>query len=532
MKNRTIIQWDKDDLEALGLLKIDILSLGMLTAIRKSIQYINNYYGTSLDISNIPPEDPQIYSMLQKGDSLGVFQVESRAQMAMLPRLKPNNFYDLVIEVAIVRPGPIQGDMVHPYLKRRQGLEDIEYPNKNVQNILERTLGIPIFQEQVIKLAMVAAGFSGGEADQLRRAMASWKSKGRLESFEKKIIEGMQKQGHSREFAERLFKQIQGFGEYGFPESHAASFALLVYISAWLKCHEPAAFYCGLLNSLPMGFYSPSQIIQDAKRHNISILDIDVQKSHWDHYLVPSGTDGSSPAGLRLGLRLVKGLSYKEAIRIERNQPFLDINDLSKRGNLKAQTLRFLSRAGAMKSLLGNRYQSYWEVASVHSNTAIEKNISKTKSKFLLPAPSASEDMIHDYQYLGLTLGPHPMKFLRTANVFKNHHKAIDLHKCRNGEHIATVGIVTGRQRPSTAHGTLFLTLEDETGNINVVIKPKVLNKYRSIALQAKLIRLKGIVEKKNEAIHFVPGYLEDITEVFIAILDNKATPFKSRDFK
>ncbi|MFB3078174.1 MAG: error-prone DNA polymerase, partial [Lysobacterales bacterium] len=309
MIERTVIQWDKDDLEALGLLKVDVLGLGILTAIRKSLDLLNAYHGTNLSVSTIPPEDPATYRMLQTGDSVGVFQVESRAQMTMLPRLKPQHFYDLVIEVAIVRPGPIQGDMVHPYLRRRQGLEPVHYSNEAVRKVLERTLGVPIFQEQVIELAMVAAGFSAGEADQLRRAMAAWKRRGGLEHFEQKLINGMLARGHDRAFAERVFKQIKGFGEYGFPESHAASFALLVYISAWLKRHEPAAFYCGLLNSLPMGFYSPSQLIQDAKRHDIQVLPVNVQHSTWDHGLKATRDGQREQQGaLQLGLRLIKGL--------------------------------------------------------------------------------------------------------------------------------------------------------------------------------------------------------------------------------
>ena len=390
MADRTVIQWDKDDLEALGLLKVDVLGLGMLTAIRKTLEALNGLPIDSprrsglpaaigprktsrsgdrsykenmpiaeavrpLSIATIPPEDPATYEMLQRGDSVGVFQVESRAQMAMLPRLKPRHFYDLVVEVAIVRPGPIQGDMVHPYLRRRQGLEPVEYPSEGVRRVLERTLGVPIFQEQVIELAVVAAGFTPGQADQLRRAMAAWKRRGGLGRFEQMIIDGMLARGHDRDFAERVFRQIQGFGEYGFPESHAASFALLVYVSAWLKCHTPSAFYCGLLNSLPMGFYSPSQIIQDARRHDIEVLPVDVQHSDWDHRLEPgeespSGERShgeSSEPPLRLGLRMVKGLSEDAGRRVAAARPFTDVEDLARRAGLDDRALRNLAAFSA-----------------------------------------------------------------------------------------------------------------------------------------------------------------------------------------
>ncbi|HEX7038387.1 MAG TPA: error-prone DNA polymerase, partial [Pseudomonadales bacterium] len=392
MEDRTVIQWDKDDLEALGLLKVDVLGLGMLTAIRKALEVVNEKNSRSgdrshgslwerspdreLTVSTIPPEDPETYRMLQRGDSVGVFQVESRAQMAMLPRLKPRHFYDLVIEVAIVRPGPIQGDMVHPYLRRRQGLEPVDYPSEGVRRVLERTLGVPIFQEQVIELAVVAAGFTPGEADQLRRAMAAWKRRGGLGPFEKKLIDGMIARGHDRDFAERVFRQIQGFGEYGFPESHAASFALLVYVSAWLKCHEPAAFYCGLLNSLPMGFYSPSQIIQDARRHGIEVQPVDVQRSDWDHRLeleTAADADPGRQPPLRLGLRLVKGLAEAAGQRIAAARPFTDVEDLARRAGLDDRALRFLARAGALRSLSRHRYHAHWEVAAIREPIALER---------------------------------------------------------------------------------------------------------------------------------------------------------------
>jgi len=473
--------------------------------------------------------------------------------MAMLPRLRPQHFYDLVIEVAIVRPGPIQGDMVHPYLRRRQGLEPVEYSNDAVRKVLERTLGVPIFQEQVIELAMVAAGFSGGEADQLRRAMAAWKRRGGLEHFEKKLIDGMLARGHDREFAERVFKQIQGFGEYGFPESHAASFALLVYISAWLKRHEPAAFYCGLLNSLPMGFYSPSQLIQDGKRHGIEVLPVDVQESHWNHRLPagPENADGQPP--LQVGLRLVKGLSEEVGLRIEAAAPFRDATDLARRARLNDQNLRFLARAGALKNLLGHRYQAHWEVAGVTEPLPLEKRgLEKEEQQQVteaqpayrqpnnppdvqvsLPGPSSADNMMDDYRYLSLTLGPHPMQLLRSHPFLTGYRTALDLEGYRQGRFVKMAGLVTGRQRPGTATGVLFVTLEDETGNINVIVWASVLERYRAALLQGQLLRIKGVVEREKEVIHVVAGHVEDITWMLNEFAEgSEHAEFRSRDFR
>lgn len=607
MPDRTIIQWDKYDIEALGLLKIDVLALGMLTAIRKSFDLFYQYRGTSITISDIPPEDPLTYQMLQKGDSVGVFQVESRAQMSMLPRLKPKTFYDLVIEVAIVRPGPIQGNMVHPYLKRRAGLEPVTYANDAVRGVLERTLGVPIFQEQVIKLAVVAAGFSPGEADQLRRAMAAWKRKGGLEAFEEKLVNGMLERGHPREFAERIFEQIKGFGDYGFPESHAASFALLVYISAWIKCYEPAAFYCGLLNSQPMGFYSPSQLVQDARRHDIKIRPVDALASDWESTLEQPGyargqITAPQPA-IRLGLQRIKGLRENTAIRIihaRHRRQFADIGDLSRRARLDRGELGRLTEGGALKTLVGHRYQTHWEARGILPPTALnieETEIEETEieaatvnntninnitpgvpgtaintqpadsaaginhapanaytkvaerpahyqqpsqagslhqqtkpgaqDRVMLPAPGENDDLRADYASLGLTLGRHPMAILReSGGPFRNCRKANELETLRHGCFIQVAGVVTGRQRPGSASGVLFLTLEDETHNINVVVWTRVLEQYRKAIVQGRLLKVKGIMERQASVIHVIAGHVEDLSDH----LDHFA--LQSRDFR
>ena len=533
MPDRTVIQWDKNDLEALGLLKIDVLGLGMLTAIRKALDLHNRFYNQSLAVASIPAEDRATYEMLQRGDSVGVFQVESRAQMAMLPRLKPQNYYDLVVEVAIVRPGPIQGDMVHPYLRRRQGLETPTYSNDAVRQVLERTLGVPIFQEQVIELAMVAAGFSAGEADQLRRAMAAWKRRGGLEPFQDKLINGMLERGHDMAFAERVFKQIQGFGEYGFPESHAASFALLVYVSAWLKRHSPAAFYCGLLNSLPMGFYSPSQLLQDAKRHEIVVLPVDVQCSTWDHQLVAAPNNqphaAQQTAAIRLGLRIVKGLSEDIADKISAACPFSDLADLAQRASLDNHSLECLARAGGLKCLAGNRHQAHWDVAGLTAPNALERAAKATiryTTDVRLDKPTASEDMFADYRYTGLTLGPHPMALLRKHPPFTNCATALSLQRYRHGQFTRIAGLITGRQRPSSASGVMFLTVEDETGNSNVVIWTSILQRFRAALLQSQLVLIKGVVERESEVIHVVAGHVSDKSHHL-----NEIDAFKSRDF-
>ncbi len=520
MPDRTVIQWDKEDIEALGLLKVDVLALGMLSAIRKSLQLVRRYDPRITCLQDIPTEDPATYRMLHKADSLGVFQIESRAQMTMLPRLKPKCFYDLVIEIAIVRPGPIQGDMVHPYLRRRQGLEDVSYPDEAVKGVLESTLGVPIFQEQVIRLAMVAAGFTGGEADQLRRAITNWGRNSKLLTFEQKLTQGMLRRGYSEDYAKRLFDQIKGFGGYGFPESHSASFALLAYVSAWLKRHHPAAFYVGLLNSQPMGFYTPSQLIQDARRHNVSVLPVDVNDSTWDHQLLDDEHLGKR-APIRLGFRLINGLSRDGAARIDearRHGPFRRIVDLRKRAALSKDDMEALVDADALASLSGNRHQARWNVMALEPERPLLAYEDDASSETLsdavcLPAPAVAESVLADYQSTGLTLRAHPLALLRAEAPFDRCKRQLDLETLGNGRFVRIAGLVTCRQRPGTASGVVFLTLEDETGNNNVVVWPGVQKNFRQALLKARLLIVKGTLQKKDGVTHVVAGALYDHTD-------------------
>ena len=529
MPDRTVIQWDKEDIEALGLLKVDILALGMLSAIRKTLEMINRDHADIQCMQDIPREDAATYRMLQKADTLGVFQIESRAQMSMLPRLKPSCFYDLVIEIAIVRPGPIQGDMVHPYLRRKAGLESISYPNKEIESVLSRTLGVPIFQEQVIRLAMVAAGFTGGEADALRRAISNWGKNSKLLSFEQKLKAGMTNKGYTTEFADRLFNQIKGFGGYGFPESHSASFALLAYISAWLKCHHPAAFYVGLLNSQPMGFYSPSQLIQDARRHDILVLPIDVNHSSWDHQLL-STTDSRQPP-IRLGLRLVKGLSEAAAKRIDTarlTQAFSSVADLRQRASLDRGSMESLAAADALSSISGHRYQSHWQTMALEDYRPLLADnppLTHHANDAALTTPSLIEEVIADYRSTGVTLRAHPLALLRKQKPFSQCQQQKNLEHLNNHRFVRVAGLVTCRQRPGTASGVVFLTLEDETGNINVIVWPAVQERYRQALMTAQLLLVKGTVESREGVVHVIASALEDHGDSLTALT------IQSRDF-
>lgn len=542
MPERTVIQWDKDDLEALHLLKVDVLALGMLSALQKMLQLVRQLapqLPTALrhqanvlrDLADIPSEDPKVYQMLQQGDAIGVFQVESRAQLNMLPRLKPATFYDLVIQIAIVRPGPIQGDMVHPYLRRRAGEELVSYPSAAVKQVLERTLGVPIFQEQVIKLAMVAAGFTGGEADQLRRAMANWRSTGKLKQFERKLTEGMLARGYSPDFAARIYRQICGFGEYGFPESHSASFANLAYASAWFKYHYPAAFYVGLLNSLPMGFYSPSQLIQDAKRHHITVLPVCIQHSQWHHQVL---LQHEQPV-IRLGLRLVKGLQAQRVQKLLAQRPsqgFVDLPGLSQAG-FRADEIEALVAAGACQLLSGNRHQSRWQALSISEAVPAKQQLALFQSDTLvskqpevrLPEPHEMEDIRADYQVLGLSLRRHPVAWLREQGHLKGCKLASELALCRHQQLVHVTGLVTCRQRPGTSSGVTFLTLEDETGNMNVVIWLQLARQFRAAYLQAKLLKVSGKVELHRNVVHIIAANLEDVSALLPGIAE------RSRDF-
>ncbi len=545
MKDRTIIQWDKEDIEALGLLKVDILGLGMLSAIRKCLELANQYSPYKLTLETIPREQPEPYKMLSQGDSVGVFQVESRAQMSMLPRLRPENYYDLVIQVAIVRPGPIQGDMVHPYLRRRDGTEPVNYENKAIEAVLKRTLGVPIFQEQVIKLAMVAAGFSGGEADQLRRAMASWGRNGNLLRFKEKLISGMRQRGHSQDFAERLFNQMKGFGSYGFPESHAASFALLVYVSAWLKCHHGAAFYAALLNSQPMGFYSPSQLVQDAQRHHIHILPVDVVNSHWDCTLEAWQQMPRQQPALRLGLRQIKGFNQKAAQRLvqaRQQRPFSDLQDMQYRAQLNQQERSALVQANAMPGFAAHRHQAHWQNQALKDPlpllyqpppdspdaikiTATSAQYCSLDDGIVLPPPSEEQTLLADYNSLGLTLNRHPMAILRNRSPFNACRTATALQQIKHGRFVRVAGLVTGRQRPGTASGVIFLTLEDETGNLNIIVWRDLQERFRQPLLTGKLLMIKGILERKDSVTHIIAGEIIDHSQAVAEVL------LPSRDF-
>ena len=529
MPGRTVIQWDKDDLDALGLLKVDVLGLGMLSCIRRAIDLVNGYRarldpGPSsrcdarddasarlLSMSSIPPEDPRVYDMICRADTIGVFQIESRAQMSMLPRLKPREFYDLVIEVAIVRPGPITGRMVHPYLRRREGKEPVTYASPEVRSVLERTLGVSIFQEQVMQLAVVAAGFTAGEADRLRRAMAAWRRRGGIEPFREKLVNGMLQRGYSKEFAEQIFQQIQGFGEYGFPESHAASFALLVYVSSWLKCHEPAAFAAALLNSQPMGFYSPSSIVQDAKRHGVELRPVDVQVSDVDCSLEANG--GAFPA-LRLGLAMVKGLKLESAKRLmaaRAHGPFISTEDLARRAQLDRGDLSALAAADALASLAGHRREALWETLGVDEPTRLGMPAVQVAPP-PLAAPTEGEEIVGDYDTLGLTLRRHPLALLRSRLDRKKIRTAHDIANARHGQLVRAAGIVTCRQRPATASGVIFVTLEDETGYVNLVVWNDLAEKQRRELLASKLLAVSGQVQREGLVVHVLARWLEDLS--------------------
>ena len=525
MPDRTIIQWDKDDLDTMRLLKVDCLALGMLSCVRRCLDLLRAHRGQDYSLATLPAEDPQTYEMIQRADTVGVFQIESRAQMAMLPRHRPENFYDLVIQVAIVRPGPIQGDMVHPYLRRRRGEEPVDYPSEDLKAVFERTLGVPLFQEQVMKLAIVAAGYTAGEADQLRRAMAAWKRHGGMEHHRERIIRGMLERGYTAEFAARLFEQIKGFGSYGFPESHAASFAGIVYASCWLKCHEPAAFACALLNAQPMGFYGPSQIVQDAQRHGIAVRPIDVRHSDWDCTLEDDGRD--QPA-LRLGLRQVRGFREDVAERMSAARAaraFVDVTDLCARTGIDRRQQELLAEAGALRGLAGHRHRAKWAVAGVESQLPLFGRASPAEEAIVLPVPSVAENLQSDYARTGLSLGPHPLQLIRPRLRAARY---ADSRSLRNQPHqslVRAAGLVTQRQRPQTASGVTFITIEDEHGAINVVVWSQVAERQRRAYLEARLLGVEGQWECVDGVAHLIARRLTDMS-AWLGELDSR-----SRDF-
>ena len=533
MADRTVIQWDKDDLDATGLMKVDCLALGMLTAVRKCLAMLHAHGAPKMSMAQVPPDDTATYDMICRADTLGVFQIESRAQMAMLPRMQPRCFYDLVIEVAIVRPGPIQGDMVHPYLNRRkklkeEGIEEIDYPPA-LEKVFKRTLGVPLFQEQVMQLAVAAAGFSPGEADALRRSMAAWKRHGGLEPHRVKLLAGMAKNNYSREYGERLFEQIKGFGSYGFPESHAASFALITYVSCWLKCHHPSAFAASLINSQPLGFYTPDQILQDARRHGVPVLPVDVRHSAWDCTLLPPTTPGR-PFGIRLGLRLIDGFSEDVAdvlVQARARQPFDSVADLSQRAQLDRRHQGLLADAGALKGLSGHRHRARWEVSGVEKPLPLFDTARATvEASVPLPLPSALEDMQADYNSTGTTLGRHMVAFIRPQLRQQRCLRSDQLAALPHGRGVRFAGLVRMRQRPQTASGVTFLTLEDECGMVNAVVWRKIADRQHRVLVEARMMQIDGRLERVDGVQHLIVRQMHNIDEMIQGVRTH------SRDFQ
>ncbi|MGQ7793254.1 error-prone DNA polymerase [Faunimonas sp. B44] len=561
MDGRTIIEWDKDDLDALGILKVDVLALGMLTCMRKGLDLLADHYGERLGLSAIPSEDPAVYDMICRADTIGVFQIESRAQMTMLPRLRPRTFYDLVIEVAIVRPGPIQGDMVHPYLRRRQGQEAVSYPRPapehgppdELEKVLGKTLGVPLFQEQAMRIAIEAAKFTPGEADKLRRAMATFRRVGTIHTFQQKMVEGMVVRGYDRAFAEHCFHQIEGFGEYGFPESHAASFALLVYTSAWLKCHYPDVFCAALLNAQPMGFYAPAQIVRDAREHGVAVREVDVNRSHWDATLEaareeapPSGplAPGSgrihsryaeqaaairTRCAVRLGFRQIKGIREADVARIVagRGAGYLSVRDLWLRAGIGRAALERLAEADAFRSIGLDRRAALWQVKALDAAApghlplfAREADAAGAEPEMTLPAMPAGEHVVNDYRAIGMSLKAHPVGFLRERLQAGGILPSASLPSLRSGRRVTVAGLVLVRQRPGSAKGVIFATLEDETGVANVIVWPKVFERYRALVLGARFLAVSGRLQSDQGVIHVVAEQVEDLTPLLAHLSD------------
>lgn len=513
MPDRTLVQWDKDDIDALGLLKVDILGLGMLSGIRRALELVGQRKGFVFSMQDIPSEDPATYRMISRADTVGTFQIESRAQRSMLPRLRPKCFYDLVIEVAIVRPGPIQGNMVHPYLARREGREPVSFPSEALKEALGRTLGVPIFQEQVMQVAVLAAGFTPGEADALRRSMAAWRRKGGLQQYYEKIVTGMTDRGYEASFAHQIFEQIKGFSEYGFPESHAASFALIVYASCWLKCHHPAEFLAAMLNSQPLGFYLPSQLVQDAQRHRVEVRAVDVMHSDWDCVL----EDLPNAPAVRLGLRLISGLKETSAQRLVQaraEQPFDDPEDLARRAGLEQHEMQLLAGADALMSLAGHRRQQVWQASALRRPPKLLHDAAVDEEFLELPEAREGEEVVHDYNTVGLTLRSHPLLLLRPALTKLKLSRAADLKRVPNGGWVRYAGIVTVRQAPETAKGVVFVSLEDETGDVQVIIWPSLKEKQRAEMLRSKLLAVYGRWQRKAGVANLIAQELEDLSSM------------------
>ncbi len=552
MQDRTIVEWDKDDLESLGMLKIDVLALGMLTCIRKAYDLLETHYGRCETLSSLPDNDKPTYDMICRADTLGVFQIESRAQMSMLPRLRPRNYYDLVIEVAIVRPGPIQGDMVHPYLRRRQGKEKVKYPKEELRDVLHKTLGVPLFQEQAMNIAIVAANFEPGEADKLRRAMATFRRVGTIHSFRVKMVEGMVANGYESEFAEHCFKQIEGFGDYGFPESHAASFALLVYVSCWLKCHYPDVFCAAMLNSQPMGFYAPAQLIRDAREHGVEMREADINLSQYHSTLEPCDDDDprkvesqisakhaemtgvmKNTHAVRLGLRQVKGFGEADAEKLieNRGRGYDSVRDLWLRSGLSRKTIERLAEADCFRSLGFDRRDALWAVRALDPLGAAERlplfahageQTTRHELEVTLPAMPLGEHVINDYRSLSFSLKAHPVSFVRNWLDRNNHLQTDKLETLKSGKFVKVAGLVLVRQRPGTASGVVFETIEDESGIANIIIWPKVFEKHRLVVLGSRFVSVSGAVQSAEGVIHVIARKIEDLTPL-LARVSNEA---------
>jgi len=526
MDDRTIIQWDKNDLETLGLLKVDVLALGMLSALRRTFNFLQDVAAAPKRMADVPDDDKDTYDMICNADTVGVFQIESRAQMSMLPRLRPRHYYDLVIEVAIVRPGPIQGGMVHPFLKSRAHPERVVYPSKDLEEVLKRTLGVPIFQEQVMQIAIVGAGFTPGEADQLRRSMASWQRTGTLDRFRQKLIDGMLARNYTLEFAERIYKQIKGFAEYGFPESHSASFALLTYYSSYFKCHYPAAFFAALINSQPMGFYEPRQLLEAAKRQAVVVLPVDVLISNWDCTLE---CDATGNHAIRLGMRLIRSLQEKEAERVIAARTFRQFScpdDLAHRAGLSNRAIKAFALAGALRGLTDHRHTAVWSALGIERLPGMLAGLSAREQSPALPKPSEWEDMTVDYQQMGLSAGRHPLAFLRTSLQNAGIVSRRDLDSIRDGCKVKVCGLVTHLQHPQTAKGVVFASLEDEFGINNIIIWPNVFAQYRYVLLQSTLMAITGKLQSQENVINVIAEKIEDCSH-WIGPLERN-----SRDFR